>query len=145
MTRKAEQGELLGDEPVERFEAVIQAALRRKPTQEAKLAGAFRALAPHSGRLSKLLAQTVETLVKRASFDRPLYAGAVRALVDIDEDAACVELERALGTEEAGGLASLSAACCLSGVRLSEPLARVASLRHPHLAFAAEVARLARG
>src|SRR5215831_19974614 len=99
MTRKAEQGEFLGDEPVERFEAVIQAALRRKPAQEAKLAGAFRALAPHSGRLAKLLGQTVETLVKRSSFDRPLYAGAVRALVDIDENAAAAELERALGAE----------------------------------------------
>jgi hypothetical protein len=51
MSKKAELGELLGDEPVERFEAVIQAALRRKPAQEAKLAGALRALAPHSGRL----------------------------------------------------------------------------------------------
>jgi hypothetical protein len=145
MTRTAEQGELLGDEPVERFETVIQAALRRKPSHEAKLAGAFRALAPHSARLSRLLGQTVETLVKRASFDRPLYAGAVRALVHIDEDAAAVELERALSTEEAGGLSTLSAASCHASARLAEPLARVASSRHPHLAFAAEVARLARG
>ncbi len=144
MTRKSEQGELLGEEPVERFEAVIQAALRRKPAHEAKLSGAFRALAPHSGRLTRLLGQTVETLVKRASFDRPLYAGTVRALADIDPATAAVELERALATEEAGGLPTLSAACCLASGRLSEPLARVAGSRHPHLAFAAEVARIAR-
>jgi hypothetical protein len=144
MIAKAEQGELLGDEPVERFEAVIQAALRRKPSQEAKLAGALRALAPHSTRLAALLGHTVETLVKRASFDRPLYAGTVRALADIDPAAAATELERALTGEEAGGLASLSAACCLASARLAEPLAKVAGSRHPHLAFAAEVARIAR-
>jgi hypothetical protein len=144
MTRTAEPGELLGDEPVERFEAVISAALRRKPSQEAKLAGAFRALAPHSARLVKLLGHTVETLVKRASFERPLYAGTVRALADVDPVAAECELERALSGDEAGGLSTLSAACCIGGARLSEPLAKVASCRHPHLAFAAEVARLAR-
>ena len=144
MSRKAEPGELLGDEPVERLEAVIQAALRRKPSQEAKLAGAFRALAPYSARLVKLLGHTVETLVKRASFDRPLYVGTVRALADIDPQAAATELERALAGEEAGGLATLSAACCLASARLAEPLAKVASSRHPHLAFAAEVARIAR-
>jgi hypothetical protein len=144
MIRKAELGELLGDEPVERFEAVVQAALRRKPSQEAKLTGAFRALAPHSARLVKLLGHTVETLVKRASFDRPLYAGAVRALADIDPETASSELERALAGEEAGGLATLSAACCLVSAQLAEPLARVAGSRHPHLAFAAEVARIVR-
>jgi hypothetical protein len=144
MSKKAEVGELLGDEPVERFEAVIQAALRRKPAQEARLAGAFRALAPYSGRLVRLLGQTVETLVKRSSFDRPLYAGTVRALADTDPGVAAVELERALSGEEAGGLPTLSAACWVGSARLAEPLARVASSRHPHLAFAAEVARIAR-
>jgi hypothetical protein len=144
MSRRAELGEHLGDEQVERFETVIQAALRRKPSQEAKLAGAFRAVAPHSERLAKLLAHTVETLVKRASFDRPLYAGAVRALAEIDPAAAAVELERALAGEDAGGLPTLSAACCLTSARLAEPLARVATSRHPHLAFAAEVARISR-
>ncbi|HEX4336059.1 MAG TPA: hypothetical protein VH062_09115 [Polyangiaceae bacterium] len=144
MIGKAEHGELLGDEPVERFEAVIRAALRRKPSQEAKLAGALRAVAPYSARLVQLLGDTVETLVKRASFDRPLYAGTVRALADVDAERAATEVERALGAEEAGGLATLSAACCLASKRIAEPLARVASSRHPHLAFAAEVARIAR-
>ncbi|HVW28597.1 MAG TPA: hypothetical protein VHC69_24700 [Polyangiaceae bacterium] len=144
MTRNAEPGELLGDELVERLESVILAALRRKPSQEAMLAGAFRALAPHSARLVKLLGHTVETLVKRASFDRPLYTAMVRALADVDPDAAERELERALTGDEAGGLSTLSAACSVAGDRLSEPLAKVASCRHPHLAFAAEVARLAR-
>jgi hypothetical protein len=143
MIGKKEHGELIGDKPVERFEAVILAALRRKPSQEAKLAGAFRALAPHSDRLVQLLTRTVETLVRRASFDRPLYAGTVRALSEVDEELAAVELDRALVTEEAGGLATLSA-CCIPSALLAEPLRRVAGSRHPHLAFAAEVARMAR-
>src|SRR6185436_5721416 len=128
MTRQAEQGEpreVLGDEPVERFESVVQAALRRKPAQEARLAGAFRALVPHSPKLGRLLAKTVETLVKRASFDRPLYAGCVRAYAELDPEGAAEDLERALGTEEAGGLPTLSA-CCHPSRRLSDPLARVA-------------------
>jgi hypothetical protein len=145
MTGKSEQGELLGVEPVERLEAFIVGALRRKPAQEPKLTGALRALAPHSGRLVRVLASTVETLVKRGSFERPLYAGAVRALAELDPAAAAVELERALGADEAGGLATLSATAMVPGERLSEPLARVAGSRHPHLAFAAEVARIARG
>src|SRR5262245_55540852 len=107
MSKKVELGELLGDEQVERFDSIIQAALRRKPSQEAKLAGALRALAPHSGRLVKLLGQTVETLVKRASFERPLYAATVRALADTDPSMAATELERALSGEEAGGLSTL--------------------------------------
>jgi hypothetical protein len=145
MTRKGDQGELLGDEPVARLDAVIQAAIRRKPPHEAKVAGSFRALAPYSGKLRILLAQTVHTLVKRASFDRALYAGAVRAFAELEPTAAAVEIERALAAEEAGGLSTLSAACFVGNARLSEPLARVAGSRHPQLAFAAEVARLARG
>ncbi|HEX4475062.1 MAG TPA: hypothetical protein VH142_08300 [Polyangiaceae bacterium] len=145
MTRTSDQGELLGEEPVRRLEANVQAALRRKPAQEMKLAGAFRELAPNSKRLGDLLAETVETLVKRASFDRPLFAAAVRGLADVRGAGAASEIERALSTEEAGGLSTLSAACRLDSTRLSDALARVAASRHPHLAFAAEVARMARG
>lgn len=145
MTRKSEQGELLGAEPVERLEAVVLAALRRKPAHEPQLTGALRALAPYSGRLIRLLGKVVETLVKRASFERPLYAGTVRALAELDPAAAALELERALAGDEAGGLPTLSAASLVSVARLADPLARVASSRHPHLAFAAEVARIARG
>jgi hypothetical protein len=86
----------------------------------------------------------VETLVRRASFERSLYAGAVRALAELDGSAAAPELERALSTEDAGGLATLSAACGVSDPRLREALAKLAGSRHAHVAFAAEVARMAR-
>ncbi|HVU02156.1 MAG TPA: hypothetical protein VHE30_10400 [Polyangiaceae bacterium] len=147
MTSTAEQGEpreVLGEEPVARFESVIEAALRRKPSQEARLAGAFRVLSPHSERLSSLLRRTLGTLVKRSSFERPLYAGVVRAVAEIDPARAAPDLARALQTDDAGGLATLSA-CCLPGGDLGGALAKVAASRHPHLAFAAEVARIARG
>lgn len=144
MTKKDEQGELLGEEFVGRIEAMVRGALRRKPAQESRIAGAFRVLSPHSARLRALLVDTVETLVKRSSFDRPLYAAVARALPELDGAGAASFLERALASEEAGGLATLSAACFAASERLAEPLARVAASRHPHLAFAAEVARIAR-
>lgn len=145
MTKKDEQGELLGEELVGRFEAIVRGALRRRPAQESRLAGALRVLSPFSVRLRVLMLDTVETLVKRASFDRPLYAAAARALPELHGAAAASALERALARDEAGGLATLSACCWVGGKELAEPLARVAASRHPHLAFAAEVARIARG
>jgi hypothetical protein len=145
MTKNDEQGELLDEELVARVEAIVRGALRRRPAQESRVAGALRVLAPHSLRLKGLLTSTVETLVKRASFDRPLYAAAARALPELDGAGAVPSLERALACEEAGGLATLSACCSIRSEHLAEPLARVAASRHPHLAFAAEVARIARG
>jgi len=144
MTRKSEAGELLGEEPVARLEAAIAATLRRRHAQEAKIAGAFRTLSPHSGRLGQLLIRTVETLVKRSSFDRSLYAGTVRALPEVETTGAAPAVERALSAEDGGGLATISAACRIRSARLSEPLTRVASSRQAHLALAAEVARMAR-
>jgi len=144
MTKSDEQGELLGEELVGRIEATVRGALRRKPAQESRVAGALRVLSPHSSRLRALLADTVETLVKRSSFERPLYAAAARALPELDGAGAATFLESALACEEAGGLATLSACCSVASQQLAGPLARVAASRHPHLAFAAEVARIAR-
>jgi hypothetical protein len=54
-------------------------------------------------------------------------------------------IKGALSTEEAGGLATLSAACFSRDAALAGPLAKLAGCRHAHLAFGAEVARMARG
>jgi len=145
MTKKDAQGELLDEELVGRVYAVIRGALRRKPSQEARVAGVFRVLSPYSTKLTELLTSTVHTLVKRASFERPLYSAAARALPELHREGAIEAFERALGCDAAGGLATLSACCWVGSDRLAEPLARVAASRHPHLAFAAEVARIARG
>jgi hypothetical protein len=144
MVKRAAQGEVLGDTVVSRLEADVVSALRRKPTQEARLAGSLRALAPHSPRVRDALQKALETLVKRGTYQRPLYAAAVRALAEQGERRAVAQIKRALGSDEFGGLATLSAACSVTDSSLTDPLARIAASRHPHLAFAAEVARVAR-
>ncbi len=145
MAKKSDQGEVLGEEPTHRLETDVAAALRRKPAQEPRLSGALRALAPHSVHVRRLLGKALETLVRRGSFQRPLYASSVRALSEFGDRRVVAQLKKALNTETAGGLATLSAACFLNDASLAEPLVRVATSRHPHLAFAAEVARVVRG
>ena len=144
MTMRAENGEALGDEPVARLEVDLSAALRRKPAHEDRLAGAIRALVPFSQRLRAAVVSTLDTLVRRRTHQRPLYAGCVRALAEAGERRATALLGRALSEEDAGGLSALSAACLSDDPALNDALARIASSRHPHLAFAAEVARVAR-
>ncbi|MFO0569310.1 MAG: hypothetical protein U0263_26870 [Polyangiaceae bacterium] len=81
----------------------------------------------------------------RGSYARPLYAAAARSLAEAGERRAGPQIKKALHADDAGGLATLSAACFCDDPGLREPLARVATSRHAHLAFAAEVARLSRG
>jgi hypothetical protein len=144
MATRAARGDYLEDEAAARLEAEVSAAIRRKPANESRLAGALRALAPFSTRLKNAMGVAVETLVKRASYARPLYASCIRSLAELDEKRALPLVKRALSSDDAGGLQTLSAACFIEDPSLSEPLARVATSRHPHLAFAAEVARIAR-
>jgi hypothetical protein len=84
-------------------------------------------------------------LGRRRSYDRELYSGAVRALGEIGDKRVVPVLAAALAGDDAGGFATLSAACFTADAALSAPLARAAGSRHAHVAFAAEVARLARG
>ncbi len=144
MVKRAAPGEVIGDDVLSRLEADVVSALRRKPAQEARLGGALRALAPHSPRVRDALQKALETLVKRGTYQRPLYAAAVRALAEHGERRAVAQVKRALGSDDSGGLPTLSAACFVADGSLSDPLARIAASRHPHLAFAAEVARVAR-
>jgi hypothetical protein len=127
-----------------RLAADVAAALRRRPTAEAKLAGALRALAPHCLEVRRTLAQALEVLVRRSSFDRTLYWAAVRALSESTDRRVVTPLRDAIGSEDAGGFAALSAACFCKDATLTTPLSRAAASRHAHVAFAAEVARLAR-
>jgi hypothetical protein len=144
MAKRVASGEALDERAVNRLSADLSAAVRRKPAQERRLAGALRALVPYSSALRESLLSAVETLVKRSSYGRPLYAAGVRALSEANDRRCSASLGRALASEDAGGLTSLSAACLSRDPELGEALARVASCRHPHLAFAAEVARVAR-
>jgi hypothetical protein len=145
MSARGDSDERLPDSLVGRLEGEASSAIRRKPGHESHLSGAFRILAPYSGRLLDVLGRVVTALVQRGTLTRPLYTGGVRALAAAGGERAVVPLERALGREDAGGLATLSAACFTRQPELAEAIARVAVRRAPHLAFAAEVARLARG
>lgn len=136
---------MIGAAAVGRLLGEVRAALRRRPTHEARLAGVLRALAPYEPRLLRELGDALEVLVRRGSFERPLYAVAVRTLSECGDERLTMPLGRVLGQDEAGGLASLSAACHARAGALAEPLSRAANSRHPVTAFAAEVARLARG
>ena len=136
---------LIGALALERLLAEVRAALRRRPAHEARLAGTLRAVSAHSPELRRELLVAVETVARRGSFERPLYSAAVRCLSEHGEAGLGPVLAKVLEGEEAGGLASLSAACLTPDPSLSEPLSRAAHSRHPLVAFAAEVARLARG
>lgn len=136
---------LIGAAAVERLVGEVRAALRRRPAHEGKLAGTLRAVSAHSPELSRELVVAVETVARRGSFERPLYSAAVRSLSEQGEERLLPTLAKVLGSDEAGGLASLSAACFTQYGRLDEPLARASLSRHPVVAFAAEVARLSRG
>lgn len=145
MTLEADAVEVLDPVTQARLRSDLRSALKRRPAQETRLAGVVRALTPLSASLRGELVSALDTMVRRGSFERPLYAAVVRALAETREPLAAELIARALSAEDCGGLATLSAACFCSHPALAEPLARAAISRHAHLAFAGEVARLARG
>ncbi len=145
MRRRVEQGEHLDERIVAKVEGDLDSALRRKSSREAQLAGAVQMLVPWSDRLLAAAACMGEKLSGRGSFDRPLYGACVRAVTEADDRVSTPWLDRALGTDGGGGLASLSAATFSRDPALSAGLVRVATSRHPQLAFAADVARVLRG
>ncbi|MFZ5897306.1 MAG: hypothetical protein ACOY0T_40000 [Myxococcota bacterium] len=135
----------LDAETQSRLRADVQSALKRRPAHEARLAGVVRALSPLSVGLQEELLGALDVMVRRGSFERPLYAATVRALSESGSDDCADLLGRALTLEDSGGLPTLSAACFSRSAALAEPLARAATSRHAHVAFGAEVARLCRG
>src|SRR5260221_9945667 len=106
-----ERSEILRKGVQGRFESEIAAALRRRHPSESKLAGAVRALFPLSMALRNVTTEAALVLMRRGSFDRELYASAVRSLAEAGDKIAAPLISSALATEEAGGLATLSAAC----------------------------------
>src|SRR5262249_29264251 len=104
-----------------------------------------RTLSPHSARLRAALLAAFEVMVRRSSFGRPLYGALARALAEAGDPRASAAFKRALEVEDPGTFATLSAVGQSSDPSLAQPLARLAASRHAHIAFAAEVARMARG
>jgi hypothetical protein len=128
-----------------RMAVELDAALKRKPTSEAKLAGALRAMAPLSPTLRTELATSLDTLVKRKSFDRELYATSLRVLAEHGDKRAVQPLRAALAEEEGGGAPALYAAALSRDPEHGPRLAKLAMARTSYLAFLSEIARLCRG
>jgi hypothetical protein len=143
--RPVARAELLDKATRVRFESEIDAALKRKPSAEAKLAGAVRAIAPLSPALRASLGEATAVLIRRGARQRELYACGLRALAEAQDRQAVGLLRQALSGDEAGGPAALSAACFSRDPELSPLLAKIAASRQSHLAFGAELARVARG
>jgi hypothetical protein len=128
-----------------RFESEIDAALKRRPAAEGKLAGAFRAIAAMSPGLRNVAQEAATVLLRRGSFDRELYSASMRCLAESGDPRVVPLLKGALQSDDAGGSPALSAACFCRDAALQLPLAKIAASRQSHLAFGAEVARVARG
>ncbi len=128
-----------------RFEDELDAALKRKPTNEAKLAGALRALTGLSPALRAAVASAAEVMLRRGSYGRELYGASLRALAEADDRHTTALLKTALASDEAGGSAALSAACFSRDPALGPALAKAAAMRQSHVAFGAETARVCRG
>ncbi len=137
--------ELLDKSTRIRLEDEVDAALKRRPSAEGKLAGALRAVAPLSPALRTALGEATAVLLRRGARHRELYACGLRSLAEAQDRQAASLLRRALSSDEAGGAAALSAACFSRDPELSVPLAKIAASRQSHLAFGAELARVARG
>lgn len=138
------EDELLSEGALGRIERDIASTLRRRSPQEAKLAGALRALAPHSPAVRNALAEAGAVLARRGSFDRELWSAIVRDLAEVGDERATPLIEAALAQEGGGGAATLSAASFVRDPRLTEPLGRLSTSAKTHLAFAAELARVLR-
>jgi len=127
-----------------RFESELDGALKRKPTNEVKLAGALRAVATMSPALRGALVDATQIMVRRGSFTREIYGACLRTLAEADDRQVPGLLKAALAADDAGGNATLSAACFAKDPSLTAPLAKLAASRQSHLAFGAETARVCR-
>ncbi|HRH00907.1 MAG TPA: hypothetical protein PLR99_31910 [Polyangiaceae bacterium] len=123
----------------------IDALLHRRSPNEPRVASALRALAPASHALRTELHRVAVTLLDRDALQRELWCSAVRSLGEHEPAAAAPLLMTALGRDEGGGVATLTAAALSSAPGLGAPLAKLASGGRPLVAFAAEVARVLRG
>lgn len=140
--------ESLSETAILRLERELASALRRRSPQENKLAGALRALAPHSPSARDLLAEAAATLAERSAFDRDLFRAALRDLVESEDARALPLLERALAQAGEGGpgvATALSMSCFVPASQLGGHLERIAKSPRTHLSFAAELARVIRG
>jgi hypothetical protein len=145
MNRSADLDKMVGPELGLRLSVELEAALRRRPAQEASLGGLLRLLVGQCEVLREAAAAALDVLVRRNTLGRPLYAALLRSLVDAKDPRVTAPLGRALSLEDGGGLATIAAAALSDEPALADLLTHLASSRSPHVAFAADLARVARG
>src|SRR5205085_8370085 len=107
-----------------RLEEELHAALKRKPASETKLAGALRAVATLSPALRASIVEASTIMVRRGSYARELYAASIRSLAESEDKSLPGLLKTALAGDDAGGNATLSAACFARTSDLAAPLAK---------------------
>ncbi len=127
-----------------RIEDELDAVLKRKPTSETKLAGAMRAVGALSPGLRASISEAAQLLVRRGSYAREVWGACIRTLSEAEDKGVPALLKTALASDDAGGNATLSAACFCKDPSLGAPLAKLAASRQSHLAFGAETARVCR-
>ncbi len=141
----AELDDLLGSQLGDRLEAELRSSLRRRPANESRLGAALQLLAPHSTRLREALLAALDVLVRRGAHNRPLYLPILRGLVKSGDERVVPLLSKALSLEDGSGLGTIAAAAMFKMAGLEEPLTKLSVSRSPHIAFAGELARIARG
>jgi hypothetical protein len=127
-----------------RLEQELERAIERKPASETKLAGALRAVAALSPALRSAMVDAAQTMVRRGSYGREIWSASIRTLAESGDRSVPALLKAALAADDAGGNATLSAACFCKDASLAATLAKLAASRQSHLAFGAETARVCR-
>lgn len=119
--------------------------LKRKVAQEAAVGGAMRALWNESVSLRRSGREAFATLLRRRSFERPLFGALVRAIGEDTRSRSIALLREALADEEAAAAGALAAAFTSADPALDEALAHHARSSRVLVAFTAECARVFRG
>jgi hypothetical protein len=88
--------------------------------------------------------EATQIMVRRGSFSREIYGACLRTLAEAEDRNLPGLLKAALAADDAGGNATLSAACFCKDPSIAAVLAKLAASRQSHLAFGAETARVCR-
>ncbi len=145
MGDSAELDDLLGPQLGDRLETELRSSLRRRPANESRLGGALHVLAPYSTRLREALLAALDVMVRRGAHSRPLFLPILRGLIASGDERVAPLLSKALSLDDGSGLGTIAAAALFKASGLEEPLAKLSVSRSPQIAFAGELARIARG
>ena len=128
-----------------RLESELEATLKRRLPHEGVIGGAFRLLWDSSVSLRRTGREAFALLLRRRSFDRPLFGALVRALAEDSRPSSRDLLREAVADEEAALCGALAAACVSSDAALGPLLDQRARSPKAFVVFAAECARVLRG